>query len=89
MPFAAEAFRRHYKLEPAGPEALRLGAEAAQGRLVKLHRADVSTGTLAKATGLSRTYCQDVRKGKFVPHPRHWDGFKRAYGLEEGQVLHA
>jgi hypothetical protein len=36
--FAAEAFRRHYKLEPAGPEALRLGAEAAQGRLVKLHR---------------------------------------------------
>ena len=37
-PFAAEAFRRHYKLEPAGPEALRLGAEAAQGRLVKLHR---------------------------------------------------
>lgn len=37
-PLAAEAFRRRYGLEPAGPEALRLGAEATQGRLVNLHK---------------------------------------------------
>lgn len=34
---AAEAFRQKYGLEPAGPEALRLGAEAVHGRLIKLH----------------------------------------------------
>jgi hypothetical protein len=37
-PLAAEAFRRRYGLEPAGPEALRLGAEAALERLVRLHK---------------------------------------------------
>ena len=35
---AAEAFRQKYGLEPAGPEALRLGAEAVHGRLIKLHK---------------------------------------------------
>lgn len=34
---AAEAFRRRYGLEPAGPQALRLGAEAVHERLVGLH----------------------------------------------------
>lgn len=37
-PFAAESFRRRYGLEPTGPEAMRLGAEASQERLVRLHR---------------------------------------------------
>jgi hypothetical protein len=37
-PFAAESFYRHYGLVAAGPEALQLGAEAAQGRLIKLWR---------------------------------------------------
>ena len=36
-PLAARAFRLRYGLEPAGPEALRLGAEAVQERLIKLH----------------------------------------------------
>jgi hypothetical protein len=35
---AAEAFRRKYGLEPAGPQALRLGAEAVLERLVNLHK---------------------------------------------------
>lgn len=34
---AAESFRRQHGLEPAGPEALRLGAEAIQSRIIKLH----------------------------------------------------
>jgi len=37
-PFADESFRRRYGLIAAGPEARRLGAAAAQGRLVDLHR---------------------------------------------------
>jgi len=31
---------------------------------------------LARATGLSRTYCLDVRRGNYVPHPRHWEAFR-------------
>lgn len=37
----------------------------------------LSTAALSRATGLSRTYYQDVRNGKYVPHPRHWEGFRR------------
>jgi hypothetical protein len=37
-PLAREAYRRRYGLEPAGPQAMRLGAEALHERLVNLHR---------------------------------------------------
>jgi hypothetical protein len=37
-PLAAQAFRERYGLEPAGPQAMRLGAEAAHERLVTLHK---------------------------------------------------
>lgn len=38
-PLAAEAFKRqHHGLEPAGTEALRMGAEGVQDRLVRLHQ---------------------------------------------------
>ena len=37
-PDAAKAFRRRYGLVPAGPEALRMGAEAILDRLVQLHK---------------------------------------------------
>jgi CRISPR-associated endonuclease Cas1 len=38
----------------------------------------LSTSLLTRATGLSRNYCLDVRAGKYVPHPRHWEAFRRA-----------
>jgi hypothetical protein len=38
----------------------------------------LSTRLLSRATGLSRSYCQDVRAGKHVPHPRHWEAFRFA-----------
>jgi hypothetical protein len=38
----------------------------------------LSTLLLSRATGLSRSYCLDVRAGKYVPHPRHWEAFRRA-----------
>jgi hypothetical protein len=37
-PFAAEAFYREHGLIPAGPEAMRLGPEASQERIVTLYR---------------------------------------------------
>jgi CRISPR-associated endonuclease Cas1 len=38
----------------------------------------LSTRLLSRATGLSRSYCLDVRAGKYVPHTRHWEAFRAA-----------
>ena len=43
---------------------------------------DLSTRLLSRATGLSRSYCSNVRAGKYVPHTRHWEAFRRAAGSE-------
>ena len=32
----------------------------------------VSLGMMAKATGLSQSYCSSIRRGLHVPHQRHW-----------------
>ncbi len=34
---------------------------------------DKSLRELARATGLSQQYCSRIRKGNYIPHPRHWD----------------
>lgn len=36
----------------------------------------VSLGAMAKATGLSLGYCSMIRRGLYVPHPRHWKALK-------------
>jgi len=40
----------------------------------------ISIMRLARATGLSRSYARDVRDGRFVAHPRHWEAFGQAAG---------
>jgi len=37
----------------------------------------VSAGELARAIGLSRPYCSMIKRGAYVPHPKHWDAFAR------------
>jgi len=37
----------------------------------------VPVATLVRASGLSTASCKKIRKGAFVPHPRHWDAFRR------------
>jgi len=37
----------------------------------------VSLGMMAKATGLSQQYCSLIRRGKYVPHQRHWAALAR------------
>ena len=32
----------------------------------------VTAGEMAGATGLSRPYCSMIKRGAYVPHPRHW-----------------
>jgi hypothetical protein len=33
---------------------------------------------LAEATGLSLSYCSQIRRGEKVPHPLHWHSFRVA-----------
>jgi len=33
---------------------------------------------LMEATGLSLRHCSLIRRGVRIPHPRHWDAFRRA-----------
>ncbi len=33
----------------------------------------VSAGDMSRATGLSRPYCSLIKRGGYVPHPKHWD----------------
>ncbi len=40
----------------------------------------LSTSLLTRNAGLSRNYCLDVRAGRYVPHPRHWEALRRATG---------
>ncbi len=42
----------------------------------------VSLGVMAKATGLSEQYCSLIRRGKCVPHRRHWGGFRKIIDTE-------
>lgn len=37
---------------------------------------DVSLAAMARATGLSEQYCSLIRRGKYVPHARHWTMLK-------------
>jgi CRISPR-associated endonuclease Cas1 len=36
----------------------------------------VSVRAMERATGLTSGYCSMVRRGLFVPHPRHWDALR-------------
>jgi hypothetical protein len=44
----------------------------------------LSLGQLSKATGLSRSYCLEVRKGIYAPHLRRWEAFRIAAVLSPG-----
>ena len=33
----------------------------------------LTAGELARATGLSRSYCSMIKRGAYVPYPKHWD----------------
>ena len=43
---------------------------------------------MAEVTGLTRAYCAMVRRGLYVPHPRHWEALRMiANTLSAGRVL--
>ena len=55
----------------------RLGRSEA---LCRLPTKGFSLMRLSRATGLFRSYCWDVRNGKYVPHSRHWEAFRGLIG---------
>jgi CRISPR-associated endonuclease Cas1 len=63
---AAEWDRQHRRPDPA---------EFRKKILPKLQR--VPLGQMVKATGLSLIYCSLVRRGVYIPHPRHWEVLAR------------
>src|SRR6266508_1560024 len=38
--------------------------------------AAASIRAMAEATGLTRAYCSMIRRGRYVPHPRHWEALQ-------------
>ena len=42
--------------------------------------AKVSLGALMRATGLSKRYVWLIRRGGYVPHPRHWEALRALAG---------
>lgn len=41
------------------------------------HLQGITVRTMAKATGLSELYCSLIRRGRHVPHERHWETLAR------------
>ena len=40
------------------------------------HLQDITLSAMAKETGLSEQYCSLIRRGKYVPHSRHWPNLR-------------
>jgi CRISPR-associated endonuclease Cas1 len=44
---------------------------------------DFSLSVLAARTGLSQQYCSEIRRGLYIPHPRHWEALRKAVKLSD------
>jgi CRISPR-associated endonuclease Cas1 len=47
----------------------------------------VPLGQMVKATGLSLIYCSLVRRGVYLPHPRHWESLQALAALGEAATF--
>lgn len=45
--------------------------------------ASIPVGVIASALDVSQPYATHLRKGKYVPHPRHWLGLAKLAGISE------
>jgi CRISPR-associated endonuclease Cas1 len=46
--------------------------------------AGVPLSRMVKATGLSKLYCSLIRRGVYVPHPRHWEALRNVLDPTSG-----
>ena len=79
----ATAQRAHWEARDEEGGAGYTGHPSEFRRLILPRLAGRTPADLARATGLSRGYCAQIRDGKRVPHVRHWAAFQLA-GLTQG-----
>lgn len=48
--------------------------------------AAIPVGVIASALGVSQPYATDLRKGKYIPHPRHWLPLAKLVGVFDCSV---
>jgi len=64
--------------EAAHPEVV---ADATLFAPIGVALTGVTVGTIARITGLSKAYSSQVRRGEYVPHPRHWPVLAELVGV--------
>jgi len=42
----------------------------------------VTVPVIASALGVSQPYAAEIRAGRYLPHPRHWQALARLVGVE-------
>jgi hypothetical protein len=45
--------------------------------------AGVSKSSIREALGVSEPYSSDIRAGKCIPHPRHWQALAQLAGVSQ------
>jgi CRISPR-associated endonuclease Cas1 len=68
----ASAQRAHWEARRRDSGTGYTGHSSEFRRLILPRLAGTTPASLARATGLSRGYCAQIRDGKRVPHVRHW-----------------
>jgi hypothetical protein len=47
--------------------------------------AQITVSTVAKTMNVTDPYAAEVRKGRHVPHPMHWEALAKLVGVSEGE----
>jgi hypothetical protein len=53
-------------------------------RKIQPRLAGVTVPAIRAALGVSKSYATNIRSGKRLPHPRHWQTLARLVGVEDG-----
>jgi hypothetical protein len=51
--------------------------------------AGIPVGVIASALDVSQPYATHIRKGTYVPHPRHWPALAKLVGINEQAISSA
>jgi hypothetical protein len=47
--------------------------------------ANIPRSAISRALGVSKTYAGEIRTGKSLPHPRHWQALAQLVGVSDDQ----
>lgn len=60
--------------------------EAAFAREIVPHLQSLPLSVISKHTGLSQQYCSLIRRGLYIPHPRHWDALRNLMRVVDSEA---